>query len=98
MINLFRVLVNGIEDDDIGILALPQEVFFTQYDKWPPPPLCLKSDARAPFPSHSSGTRSAAPRSLRVSRPRRITREGETDGRTDLRSEIGLSRKQYAAL
>ena len=27
MINLFRVLVNGIEDDDIGSLALPQEVF-----------------------------------------------------------------------
>ena len=42
MINLFRGLVNGIEDDDIGSLALPQEVFFfTQYDKWPSPPLCL---------------------------------------------------------
>ena len=27
MINLFRVLVNDIEDDDIGSLALPQEVF-----------------------------------------------------------------------
>ena len=27
MINMFRVLVNGIEDDDIGSLALPQEVF-----------------------------------------------------------------------
>ena len=52
MINLFRVLVNGIEDDvaaaaaAAGLVVLLLQVFFAQYDKW----RCLKSDGRSPFP------------------------------------------------